>query len=158
MELTDETIQIVRNVATSLRPASLDMGLASAVEWLVAEFSRHTGIPCRLEAPATRLELDDERATAAFRVIQESLTNIARHAQASQVGINLERDTEHFLIEVRDNGKGCDPGHQHKGTLGLLGMRERGHMLGGEVVIDSALGQGTCVRVRIPIQAGIKET
>lgn len=155
--LTDETIQVVRNVATSLRPAALDMGLASALEWLVTEFSQHTGIPCRLEAPAARLALDDERATAAFRVIQESLTNVARHAQASQVDICLERDTEDFLIEVRDNGKGCDPGHQLKGTLGLLGMRERGHMLGGEVAIDSAPGQGTCVRVRIPIQTGIKE-
>jgi PAS domain S-box-containing protein len=157
MELTDETIQVVRNVATSLRPAALDMGLASALEWLVTEFSQHTGIPCRLEAPAARLALDDERATAAFRVIQESLTNVARHAQASQVDIRLERDTEDFLIEVRDNGKGCDPGHHLKGTLGLLGMRERGHMLGGEVAIDSAPGQGTCVRVRIPIQTGIKE-
>ena len=157
MTRVDETIQVVRNVATSLRPAALDMGLTSALEWLVSEFSQHSGIACQLAAPAARLQLDDERATAAFRVIQESLTNVARHAHASRVEINLECDAEHFLIEVRDNGKGCDPGHQRKGTLGLLGMRERGHMLGGEVAIDSAPGQGTCVRVRIPIQTGAEK-
>jgi PAS domain S-box-containing protein len=153
MARVDETIQVVRNVATSLRPSALDMGLTSALEWLVSEFSQNTGIHCRLRAPSARLELDDERATATFRLIQESLTNVARHAQATQVDIHLERGAEQVLIEVRDNGKGFDPAQQSKGTLGMLGMRERGHMLGGAVTIDSALGQGTCVRVSIPFQA-----
>ncbi|WP_338524831.1 PAS domain S-box protein [Pseudomonas batumici] len=152
MVRVDETIQVVRNVATSLRPSALDMGLTPALEWLVSEFSENTGIYCRLRAPSARLELDDERATATFRVIQESLTNIARHAQASRVDIHLERCSEHVLIEVRDNGKGFDPQQLPKGTLGMLGMRERGHMLGGAVTIDSAPGQGTRVRVRIPLQ------
>jgi signal transduction histidine kinase len=152
MERVDETIQVVRNVATSLRPSALDMGLTSALEWLVSEFSQNTGIYCRLRAPSARLELDDERATATFRVIQESLTNVARHAQASRVDIHLERSSEHVLIEVRDNGKGFDPEQLPKGTLGMLGMRERGHMLGGKVTIDSPPGQGVRVRVNIPFQ------
>ena len=148
----DEIIQVVRNVATALRPSSLDMGLTSALEWLVSEFSNNTGITCRLRAPEARLELDDERATAIFRVIQESLTNVARHAQASRVDIHLECSTEHVLIKVADNGKGFDPGQLPKGTLGMLGMHERGHMLGGTVTIDSTPGQGVCVQVCIPFQ------
>jgi signal transduction histidine kinase len=152
MVRVDETIQVVRNVATSLRPSALDMGLTPALEWLVSEFTQNTGIYCRLKAPSSRLGLDDEHATATFRVIQESLTNVARHAQASRVDIHLERSTEHVLIEVRDNGKGFDPEQLPKGTLGMLGMRERGHMLGGAVTIDSAPGQGARVRVHIPIQ------
>ncbi|WP_213941780.1 PAS domain S-box protein [Pseudomonas sp. dw_612] len=152
MVRVDETIQVVRNVATSLRPSALDMGLTSALEWLVSEFSRNTTIPCRLNAPSARLELDDERATAIFRVIQECLTNVARHAQASRVDIDLERGVGHVQIEVRDNGKGFDPEQLPKGTLGMLGMHERGHMLGGTVTVNSHPGQGTHVRVNIPFQ------
>jgi signal transduction histidine kinase len=152
MVRVDETIQVVRNVATSLRPSALDMGLTPALEWLVSEFTQNTGIHCRLKAPSSRLGLDDEHATATFRVVQESLTNVARHAQASRVDIHLERGAEHVLIEVRDNGKGFDPEQLPRGTLGMLGMRERGHMLGGAVTIDSAPGQGARVRVHIPIQ------
>ncbi|WP_260954625.1 PAS domain S-box protein [Pseudomonas citri] len=150
----DEIIQVVRNVATSLRPSALNMGLTSALEWLVSEFSQNTGIGCQLSAPPVRLLLDDERATAIFRVIQESLTNVSRHAQASRVEIHLEHDAEHLQIEVRDNGKGFDPRQLPKGTLGMLGMRERGHMFGGTVTIDSTPGQGARVRVNIPFQAG----
>lgn len=153
MSRVDETIQVVRNVTTSLRPSALDMGLTSALEWLVSEFSRGTGIPCRLKAPSARLELDDERATAAFRVIQESLTNVARHARASRVDVRLERGLEQVLIEVRDDGKGFAPEQAPKGTLGLVGMRERGLMLGGAVTVDSAPGRGTRVQLHIPFRA-----
>ena len=152
MTRVDETIQVVRNVATSLRPAALDMGLTSALEWLVSEFSRNTGIPCRLKAPTARLDLDNERATAAFRVIQESLTNVARHAHASNVQIRLKPSRDQVLIEVRDDGRGFDPEQTRPGTLGMLGMRERGHMLGGAVTVDSTPGQGTCVQLHIPLQ------
>ncbi len=151
MARVDETIQVVRNVATSLRPAALNMGLTSALEWLVSEFSRNTGIACRLKAPEARLELDNERATAAFRVIQESLTNVARHAQASQVEIRLKPSRDQILIEVSDDGRGFDPKQTRQDTLGLLGMRERGHMLGGAVTVDSTPGQGTCVQLHIPL-------
>ncbi|UZE26092.1 PAS domain-containing protein [Pseudomonas sp. B21-056] len=152
MSRIDEIIQVVRNVATSLRPSALDMGLTSALEWLVSEFSRNTGIRCQLNAVDVRLELDDERATAVFRVIQESLTNVARHAQATQVDLQLQSNAECILIEVKDNGRGFDPERLSKRTLGILGMRERGHMLGGTLTIDSAPGQGVCVRVSIPLR------
>jgi len=157
-ELADKTIQVVRNVATSLRPAALDMGLASALEWLIAEFSKNAGVPCQLSAPGEKLILDDERATAAFRVVQESLTNVARHAQASWVDIQLERSADYVLIVIRDNGKGFDSQKPRKGTLGLLGMHERGYMLGGEVLISSTPGRGTTVQVRIPIQGSMEKS
>ncbi|TWC23457.1 sensor histidine kinase [Pseudomonas sp. SJZ074] len=150
----DDILQVVRDVATSLRPSALNMGLTSALEWLVSEFIHTTGIDCRLRAPSTRLVLDDERATAIFRVIQESLTNVGRHSHASRVNIHLEHDAEHLQIVVCDDGRGFDPQQLPKGTLGLLGMRERGHMVGGTVIIDSAPGQGTRVRVYIPFQPG----
>lgn len=147
---TDVTIQAVRNIATSLRPAALDMGLNSGLDWLVSEFSQNTGIRCRLRAPATRFRLDDDYTTAIFRVIQESLTNVARHAQASKVDVRLERNAKHLQIEVRDNGKGLDSGQLPKGALGMLGMHERAHALGGTVIIHSSPGQGTRVRMNIP--------
>ncbi|WP_339491904.1 PAS domain S-box protein [Pseudomonas rhizophila] len=150
----DEILQVVRNVATSLRPSALNMGLISALEWLGSEFTRNTGIECRLRASSTRLALDDERATAIFRVIQESLTNVGRHSRARRVNIHLDHDAEHLQIEVADDGRGFDPQQLPEGTLGLLGMRERGHMVGGTVTIDSAPGQGTRVRVYIPFQPG----
>lgn len=158
MVRVDETIQVVRNVATSLRPSALNMGLTSALEWLVSDFSRHTGIPCKLTAPSARLELDDDRATAAFRVIQESLTNVARHAQASQVCVHLVRSLDHVKIEVCDNGQGFNPGTPPKGSLGLIGMRERGHMLGGVVTINSTPGHGTRIQLNIPFQVNAEES
>jgi len=158
MGLADKSIQVVRDVAASLRPASLDMGLASALEWLVAEFAQHSGLDCRLRLPPEKLLLDDERATAAFRVVQESLTNVARHARASRVEISLAHGAGHFLLEVRDDGQGFDPAAPRQNAFGLVGMRERGLMLGGEVSILSAPGQGTLVRVRIPIRETLEET
>ncbi|MFW9265640.1 PAS domain-containing protein [Pseudomonas sp. NR3] len=152
----DAVIQVVRNVATSLRPAALDMGLIPALEWLVSEFSHNAGIACSLRASSDPLELDDERATAIFRLIQESLTNVARHAQASCVEIHLQRSDDHVFIEVRDDGKGFDPKQLSKRTLGMLGMRERGQMLGGTVNVDSAPGQGVRVQVAIPFRTDLE--
>ncbi|MBI3146069.1 MAG: PAS domain S-box protein [Pseudogulbenkiania sp.] len=151
MNLADKTIQVVRDVASTLRPAALDMGLAAALDWLVAEFSRHTGIPCQLTVPEEKVTLDDDRATAVFRVIQESLTNVARHSEASRVDIVLESRSHEYWVEVRDNGNGFDPASATKISFGLVGMRERGLMLGGEVDVASVPGRGTAIRIRIPI-------
>lgn len=150
-ELVDRTIQVVRNVAASLRPAALDMGVQAALEWLVEEFVTHTGIPCELQVTEARIDLDDHRATAVFRVLQESLTNVARHADASQVKIVLQCNGQQYQIDVCDNGKGFDPDHTRKKSLGLVGMRERVLILGGEFSIASKPGQGTTLEVRIPV-------
>jgi len=149
--LVDATIKVVRNVVSSLRPSALDMGIVSALEWLAEEFRDNTGIPCSLDVHEENIILDDQRATTIFRIAQESLTNISRHAQASQVKISLERKEQHYLLEVRDNGRGFDAGVQKKKSFGLIGIRERTLMLGGEVAIFSVPGVGTTIRVSIPI-------
>ncbi len=152
MALADRAIQVVRDIASSLRPGVLNMGLASALEWLIDDFSRHSGIQCRLQLPEESVSLDDERATALFRIVQESLTNVARHAEASRAEVRLDKYDHSYRLEVSDDGKGFDPAVRRKSTFGLLGMRERGQMLGGELTIASAPGRGTRVTVTIPAQ------
>ncbi|WP_409285386.1 PAS domain S-box protein [Pseudomonas protegens] len=150
LQLIDQTVQVVRNVATSLRPSILNMGLAAALEWLADEFRRQWSIACELQIPSHPLRLDDASATAAFRIAQESLTNIARHAEASRVKIRFEQTQEHWTLEITDNGKGFDQRQQSGKTLGLLGMRERGLTLGGITTITSLAGNGTQVHLRVP--------
>jgi len=149
--LVDGTIKVVRNVVSSLRPSALDMGIVSALEWLAEEFRDNTGIACNLFVREENVVLDDKRATTIFRIAQESLTNISRHAQATQVEISLERKEQHYLLEVRDNGRGFDASVQKKKSFGLIGIRERTLMLGGEVAIFSVPGVGTTIKVSIPI-------
>ncbi|AMP00199.1 histidine kinase-, DNA gyrase B-, and HSP90-like ATPase family protein [Collimonas arenae] len=112
--LVDGTIKVVRNVVASLRPSALDMGIVSALEWLAQEFRDNTGIPCSLDVREENIVLDDTRATTIFRIAQESLTNISRHAQASQVEISLNRKEQYYLLEVRDNGRGFDTSVQKR--------------------------------------------
>ncbi|MEO6918673.1 MAG: two-component regulator propeller domain-containing protein [Collimonas sp.] len=149
--LVDSTIKVVRNVVSSLRPSSLDMGIVSALEWLVEEFIENTGIPCSLDVREENIVLDDSRSTTIFRIAQESLTNISRHALATQVEISLMKTEKHYVLEVRDNGRGFDTSLRKKKSFGLIGIRERASMLGGEVSIFSAPGVGTTIRVSVPI-------
>jgi hypothetical protein len=151
LEIVDATIQVVRNVATSLRPAALDMGLVPALEWLTSEFTRHTGTPCRLNLMPGPLALDDSQAIGLFRVVQESLTNVGRHAQAASVDVRLDKMDAGYVLEIRDDGKGFDPTVSRPRSFGLMGMRERGLAIGGEVTFISNPGQGTIVRTIIPI-------
>lgn len=128
------------------------MGLTPALEWLRDEFiSRHIGCCCRLITPEKEVRLGDEQATAAFRVAQESLTNISRHAQASEVIILLVRHAGSVVLTVRDNGRGFDCQHGKDNAFGLMSMRERGRMLGGRVDIESKPSIGTCISLTIPI-------
>ncbi|SFC95334.1 Two component regulator propeller [Collimonas sp. OK412] len=151
VSLVDGTIRVVRNIVSALRPGALDMGIVSALEWLVEEFSENTGIPCTLRVCEETITLDDKRATTIFRIVQESLTNIGRHAEASQVGIRLERKDQHYLLEVCDNGKGFDPALRKKKSFGLVGIRERASMLDGHADIISVPNVGTTIKVFIPI-------
>lgn len=152
LERVDQTIQLVRNVTSQLRPTALDMGVVAALEWLACEFAARTGIPCQLHAMNGEIVLDEVRSVAVFRIVQESLTNIVRHAEASQVDIMLVQNGPTCCLEVRDNGKGFDPAHVKKQSFGLLGMRERVLMLGGEVEFFSVPGKGTMIRVHFPLE------
>jgi PAS domain S-box-containing protein len=152
-QLVDRNIQVVRNVAASLRPAALDMGIQPALEWLVDEFGRHAGIAANLLVMDENIVLDDDSQTAIFRIVQESLTNVARHAAASQVTVTLDSSGDCCQVTVQDDGVGFDPGQVGKSSLGLVGMRERVLMVGGAIDIDSAPGRGTTVVVRVPLGA-----
>ncbi|TKC78108.1 HAMP domain-containing protein [Trinickia terrae] len=149
-ELVDRTIQIVRNVASHLRPAALNYGLASALEWLAEDFGRHSPIACRFEMRGAEPLLSETRATAIFRIAQEALTNVARHAGASRVDVtlnNLETDLE---LIVSDDGRGFDVGAARQGySYGLLGMTERARMADAELQIESRKNAGSVIRVLI---------
>ena len=154
--VVDTTIKVVRNVVVALRPSALDLGIESALEWLVRQYSESTGIQCELQVPEGDLDMDDKRATAVFRIVQESLTNVARHAQATQVKISLEQKEDHYLLEVQDNGQGFDPSIRKEKSFGLVSIRERALMLRGEVEISSVPGR-TEIRVHFPVHAGVVE-
>ena len=149
----DGIVALVRDIAGRLRPATLDVGLEAAAEGLVEEFKAHLGIPCELDnrLPAG-FELDDRLATAAFRILQESLTNVARHADATRLRVVLAVKEGSLHLQVHDDGRGLDleSGHPYP-SFGLSGMRERAAMLGGKVEITSKPGEGTTVDARIPL-------
>lgn len=149
-DAVDRTIGIVRQVTTALRPAALDLGLTAALEWLTEDVARRSGIDCWLRAGA-EVELDDGRATVLFRIAQESLTNVLRHAGAGAVEVTLDARDGHVLLEVVDDGRGFDPDTVvQPGRFGLMGMRERVLMHGGDFDIRSG-PDGTRVRVRLPL-------
>jgi len=145
----DETIKAVRSIATALRPPVLERGIGPALEWLAGQFRASTGVACSvvLSEPCS---LAEGTAVALFRCVQESLTNVARHARATAVLICLSGDGENYRLEVSDNGAGFDLSTKRTEAFGLLGMRERVLMLGGVFEIDTALGKGTSLRFQIP--------
>ena len=150
--LVDATVESVRRISGDLRPGMLDdLGLAAAIEWLVEQFRARHGIACDLAMNNDEFTLTDQLSTAVFRIVQEALTNVARHANASQVSVNIEDTGEAIELEVVDNGRGFEFSPQAgKKTYGLLGMRERVNMLGGNMEISGGLGRGTTVHAIIP--------
>ncbi|OLD80874.1 MAG: hypothetical protein AUF67_10435 [Acidobacteria bacterium 13_1_20CM_58_21] len=153
IRLVDEMIVTLRRIASELRPRTLDdLGLTAALEGHAQEFESRTGIRCHLSLPRESLALDSERSTAIFRIFQESLTNVARHAHATRVEARLEREADHVLFQVHDNGRGFDPGEaKARRSLGLVGMQERALLLNGELKVEGVPGAGTTMTVRIPL-------
>lgn len=150
-KIINQTIQTVRQVATSLRPAALDLGIESAIEWLASEFCKRNAVECAVTIPG-EIVLDEDRATALFRILQETLTNIVRHAVATKVSITLKTTGEEICLRVTDNGRGFDPDEAKRGSsFGLKGIAERVVMLAGTLSIESAPGRGTALSVCIPI-------
>jgi signal transduction histidine kinase len=150
--LLDDMVAATRRIAADLRPLLLDdLGLVPAVEWLVQNFERHHGVECRLEVDPPDIDLADPQSTAVFRIIQESLTNVARHAGASRVEVTLSRADGEIRVRVRDNGRGFDPaGPRRPQSFGLTGLRERAHLVAGHIDVNAAPGRGTVVEVSIP--------
>jgi two-component system sensor histidine kinase UhpB len=153
IELLDDTVKTVRRIAAELRPGVLDdLGLPAALEWQAREWQARSGVECVLACAETVPQVPTEAATVLFRIFQETLTNVARHAKATCVKARLAREAGALLLEVRDNGCGVtDEGLRRTKSLGLVGMKERAAMVGGEFRIAAAPGGGTIVTVRVPV-------
>ncbi|HEY8256360.1 MAG TPA: PAS domain S-box protein [Gemmatimonadales bacterium] len=153
IERVDGTMDSVRRIATELRPSILDhLGLVAAIEWQAQEFERRTGIKTTLRASQPEIAIDEVRATAVFRMLQETLTNVARHAGASRVDISLTVGSVDLSLDVRDDGRGITPAEiAASRSLGLVGLRERAIACGGMLAIHGTPGRGTHVAVRVPL-------
>jgi signal transduction histidine kinase/ligand-binding sensor domain-containing protein len=151
--LTGSIIETVQKITTELRPGMLDnLGLKAAIEWQTEEFSSRTGIDCNLVSLEEVDGLDQAQSTACFRILQETLTNIARHANATQVKISMKREDDRLILQIHDNGRGISESEiADRTSIGLLGMKERAQALGGEFNIKGIAGKGTSVTVSIPL-------
>jgi signal transduction histidine kinase len=158
-EMVESAVRTVQKIAVELRPAALDtLGLLTALRQEAQRFQQRTGLRCHLKVPERPPDVSRDVATAAFRIFQESLTNVARHAQATDVTVQLDMTGEHLTLAVEDNGVGLPPHAAEDGeSLGLLGMRERAAVLGGKVAIRRGEIRGTRVTLLLPRDATEKQ-
>ena len=156
--ITDAAIQSIQKIATALRPAVLDgLGLCGAVEWLARDFRAYSGIECHADVPEAELPVERGVATVAFRILQESLTNVRRHAKATRVDILLRRDADRLDLRIEDDGCGIRPEILNSPTsIGLAGMREQAQFLGGQFEIRRRPGSGTTVEAQFPLSKNEK--
>ncbi|MEX5746732.1 ATP-binding protein [Massilia sp. X63] len=153
-DLVDRTIEAVHRISLDLRPTMLDLGLVAALEWQAHEFEKQMGIACIFRCPEKEIVLDDDHATALFRIFQEALTNIAKHAGATRVTVALRRQRAHLSLEICDNGRGIAPADRLKPhSFGLRGMSERAKALGGTLSLSSAPGGGTMLTIKTRLAA-----
>ncbi len=159
-ELLDSTVATTRRISADLRPLVLDdLGLGAAAEWLAQSFSQRTQIPCDLRVDASCAQLGEPHASALFRIMQESLTNVAKHARAQRVSVRLERSGDDAVLTVSDDGVGIDPAARpNPRSFGLRGIGERVMLLGGEVQIASRPETGTTIVARIPLARADAQT
>jgi PAS domain S-box-containing protein len=158
LAMLDGMVAATRRIAADLRPLMLDdLGLGPAVEWLAHSFTQRTGIPCQLSVD-DEVDLPEPYATAVFRIVQESLVNVAKHAQATQAQVRIDRLPDGVTLSVSDNGRGFATDAPRKPqSLGLMGLRERAQLLQGNIAITSVPGKGSRIEVSIPIQvAGVR--
>ena len=149
----DGVIFLVRDLVARLRPVVLDLGIASALEWLTCEFRTSSGVKCDLQIDEQVGDLDPWQTNTVFRLVQESLTNVGRHARAHAVQVSLKREPAAYVLIVRDDGLGFDPAKIDIKSLGIQGMRERAQMLGGRLDLHTQPGAGTTLVVTFPITA-----
>ncbi|MBV8666112.1 MAG: PAS domain-containing protein [Burkholderiaceae bacterium] len=150
--LVDRTIEAVHRISGDLRPSILDFGLVAAIDWQAKEFEKQLGIPCEFTANREEVDLHVDHATALFRIFQEALTNIGKHAQASRVVVRLVTDKRSVQLKISDNGLGIAPTDRIKPkSFGIRGMTERAHALGGHLSISTAAHGGTIVAISMPL-------
>jgi len=150
----DTTIETVRRISTYLRPAILDdFGLLAAIEWQLTEFQRRTGIKCKIVPQSNDVVLEQTQAVALFRIFQEALTNVARHANAMGIEVSLKEKDSRVLLQIKDNGRGIrEEEITSSRSIGIVGMRERARLCGGQMRIKGIPGKGTTVKVSIPLK------
>ncbi len=150
--LVDRTIESIHRIAGDLRPGILDFGIVAAIDWQAREFEKQVGIPCTVTSNQKEIDLHLDQATALFRIFQEALTNISKHAQASRVEVRLTRSNRNIRLEITDDGKGIAAGGQIKPkSFGIRGMIERANALGGELTLQAGSAGGCVVMIRIPL-------
>jgi two-component system sensor histidine kinase UhpB len=150
--LVDRTIEAVHRISLDLRPSMLDFGIVAALEWQVKEFEKHIGVPCSFTSNEKDIALSTDHASALFRIFQEALTNIAKHAHATRVTVSLQRLRHHICLKISDNGGGIAAADRIKpGSFGLRGMSERALALGGTMALSRARGGGTIVTIKIKL-------
>ncbi len=155
--LIAQLFQLVRDVATALRPPILDAGIASAIEWQARRFEARTHIPCLVQVPDNLPSLPDATAIGLFRILQESLTNVMRHAEAHTVELSLTLSDGVLCMRIADDGKGFDLRAERPASFGLVGMRERVLIMGGQLHLDTLPGEGTTLRIHIPLDPVAEE-
>ena len=155
LSLVDSTIQTVKRISSELRPGVLDhLGLAAAIEWQAKEFEKHTGINCDVSVDPEDIVLNRQHSTTIFRIFQEALTNVARHAKATKVRITLLEKDDGIALHMEDNGKGITKKQMNNPqSFGLIGMQERVHFLNGEIKIKGTRNRGTSLTIHIPLRA-----
>ena len=153
--LTDNAVGTVQRISSELRPTALEeFGLAEALRWHAQQFQARTGIIVNCDCQSEAVDLNREQSVAVFRIYQEALTNVLRHAQATKVEIRIRQEDDHFALTINDNGRGITEEEKWgPQSLGLIGMRERTHLLGGEISIEGGQGRGTTITVKVPAQA-----
>jgi len=153
IDMIDSMIRKVRSISSQLRPSVLDhFGITAAIEWQAKEFQKQTAIRCRLNLPKQEIQLSEAKSIVVFRVFQEILTNIARHANATRVDIHLDIEGNNLVLTVADNGKGIKPEDiSAKKSLGIFGMKERARSVNGKLTISGVSNIGTTVTLTIPI-------
>ncbi|WP_428550593.1 PAS domain-containing sensor histidine kinase [Pseudomonas edaphica] len=151
--LIAQLFQLVRDVATALRPPILDAGIASAIEWQARRFEARTHIPCLVQVPDNLPALSDAKAIGLFRILQEALTNVMRHAQAHTVELTLTVESADLRLTISDDGVGFVENPGRPVSFGVVGMRERVLMMGGQLSLHSELGEGTTLSVTVPLDA-----
>ncbi|WP_019141149.1 PAS domain-containing sensor histidine kinase [Noviherbaspirillum massiliense] len=150
--LVDRTIEAVHRISMDLRPSILDFGIVAAIEWQAREFERQAGIPCEFSSDSEDISLHPDQAIALFRIFQEALTNISKHAGASRVVVRLNCSSDEAMLEIADNGRGIAPADRMKPkSYGIRGMVERASALGGELTVSQAPEGGSVVAIRIPL-------
>jgi PAS domain S-box-containing protein len=159
IDMVDRTVKTIRKIASELRPSLLDdIGLAAAMEWHLTEFEERTGIKINSSLPGSDIPIEDKVKTNLFRILQEALTNVTRHSKATEVNVLFEVNDRELFLKIEDNGIGFDLEQSNSKTLGLLGMKERTNMMGGNYKVTSKVGNGTTVTVSFPRQSEKNKT